>query len=169
MQEYDDSIWNSGDYQFFALFTKKARNPNLRQTKLQVHLDIFSYWYGIRKTHDGEVSREPGGIIVRHEELGSFLNFLNRKPTDEVFTFPAHKGDYHLSFKKRSLFGGTELSWKFLHSQEEWGRLHNLPRRERKDKLTDFKQNEERKNFWFNDGQVNKLRNYLQSVESANS
>lgn len=156
-------MWNSGDIQFLALWMRKSGQ---RKPYFEICIDFFGYFYSMwTRNHDNTVKRQDG-IVIRDEKVASLRDFLLIKPTDETFTIPSYKGDYHLSFGKRSLLGGIELRWRFLHSQEEWGHAHQLPRKERKDVLKKFKQKEQRQQLWFDDTQIKKLSYYLDGLLS---
>jgi hypothetical protein len=86
------------------------------------------------------------------------------KPTNETFILPWGRGGYHLAFGKRSLFGGTELSWRFFNNKEEWDKSLLLPRSEKNRKRKKLKLDEDRQCLWFTADQSDKLVAYLDSV-----
>lgn len=170
-RQYDGEMWNSDDIQFLAFSKKRAERYDSfrrRHSYQQIQLSFFGYNY-VHWTHEKEkhLRRPITGLAVsiRPEQASALREFLTQKPTNETFLLPwAAKGDYHLSFEKRGLFGKTELRWRFLLHKQEWDKTLFLPRSERKRARKDLKLEEHRQKLWFAADQSDKLVAYLDSV-----
>lgn len=169
-REYDAEMWNSNDIQFLAFsqksewyydsFKRRHLYPEIR-----LHFFGWDYHYWTLKK-ENKLARPITGIHValRPEKAVELREFLVQKPTDETFILPWGRGEYHLSFEKRSLFSGIELKWRFFNNKKEWDNSLFLPRGERKKERRKLKVEEVRRRLWFADDQSDKLIAYLDSV-----
>lgn len=167
VSKYDGEIWNSNDIQFLALWQKRTEHYDSRRRRhyyYKICLDFFGhdYHYSTYKTVKEIGKRSTVGVPP--EKADGLLEFLLQKPTDETFTLPTYKGDIHLSFENRGLFGRTELSWKFLHHKEHWDNSLFLPRQERNKERKYMKAREKRERLWFSEAQCDKLVAYMNLV-----
>lgn len=169
-RQYEAEMWNSDDVQFLAIskhgnrwFDSFQRSHYYQEVRLSFFGWDHHYW---TRKKENKLARPITGlhVAIRPEQAAALRDFLVNKPTDETFILPYHRGEYHLSFKKRSMFGATELSWKFLHDKNEWDKSLFLPRRERTSERKDLKLNEDRQKLWFAADQSDKLVAYLDSV-----
>lgn len=171
--KFEAEMWNSGDYQFIALWRERVNiqnfdAPNLKERRYSydgIRLTFFGYNY-VFWTHEKEkhLTKEVNPIHIRPKITQELRDFLVQKPENETFVIPDFRGSYHLSFEKRSLFGPKELKWRFLHNEQEWSDARSLPRQEKKRALKNLKHDETRKRLWFVDEQSNKLIAHLDSV-----
>lgn len=169
-RKYDGEMWNSGDRQFLA-FWKERVSVSRGNSYHRVRLDFFGFNY-VFWTHQKEnkiTKVSPTGLAIPPEKTVGLRDFLSQKPAKETFIIPSFRGDYHLSFEKPSLFGATELRWRFLNHKEEWDKSLFLPRSERKRERKDLKLAEDRYRLWFTAEQSDKLLAYLDSVISLNT
>lgn len=169
-RQYDAEMWNSDDIQFLALskhgnrWSDSSKRSHYYQ---EVRLSFFGYYYHywtLKK--ENRLTRPITGlhVAIRPDKAAALREFLVNKPTDETFILPWASGDYHLSFKKRSMFGRTELSWKFLNHKEAWDKSLFLPRSERTRQRRELKLDEDRQRLWFAADQSDKLVEYLDAV-----
>lgn len=169
---YDGEMWNSDDIQFLALWKKNIMyydSFKRRHYCAEVRLSFFGYSYDFNDKRENKLSKPIPGlhVSISPEKASAFREFLAQKPTNESFIIPRGRGDYHLSFEKRSLLGKTELRWRFLNHKEEWDKTLFLPIRERASARKDLKLDEVRHRLWFAPDQTDKLIAYLDSVISS--
>lgn len=168
-REYDGEMWNSDDIQFLAFSKKRAEGyDSFKRRHIhyhEIHLSFFGYSYHNRK-QENKLRRPITGLSVRicPEQAAALREFLVNKPANETFLLSWATGDYHLSFRKPSLFRGTELRWRFFIHKEEWDKTLFLSRGKRKSKRRDMKLEEERQKLWFTADQSDKLVAYLDSI-----
>lgn len=169
-REYDGEMWNSDDVQFIALSKKRTEwydSFKRRHYYQEVRLSFFGYYHHHwTRRKENRLSRPITGIYIsiRPEQAAALREFLVNKPANETFILPSFRGDYHLSFRKPSLFRGTELRWRFFNHKEEWDKSLFLPRSKRKRERGDLKLEEERQKLWFAADQTDKLVEYLDTV-----
>jgi hypothetical protein len=167
-RQYLGEMWNSDDIQFLAIGKKGHTFFDSFQRSYwrdQINLSFFgyNYWNGRR---ENKLARPITGlhIAIRPEKAAGLRDFLVNKPANETFILPYPRGDYHLSFAKRSLFGPTELKWIFLNHKEEWDKALLLPRSEKNRTRKELKLDETRQQLWFAADQSDKLIPYLDAV-----
>lgn len=164
-KNYEGEMWNSGDRQFIAFKKDRHTAPDRRSGYHQISLHFFGYYYDswtMRK--ENKLSEDFVGTPIRPKNAAPLREFLVSKPANETFILPSFRGDYHLSFEKRSFLGGTELRWQFFNHKSEWEDARSLPFSERKRAIKGLKMEEERQKLWFAADQSDKLVAYLDTV-----